>query len=111
MKKVLMVTLVALLALPLFAAKMTNLPLVDTQCGAKFKTEADADKHDKACMLKCAKNGYAVMKDGKLWKLDAKGNELAAAALKTTAKKDHFRVTVDGEVKGDTLAVTSLTIE
>ena len=111
MKKLLVVPLSLALAVPLFAATMKNLPLVDNHCGEKMKTEKDVDKHDKACMVMCEKNGYAVMKDGKLLKLDAKGNELAAAALKKTDKKDHLRVTVDGEVKGDTVNVTSLTLE
>jgi hypothetical protein len=111
MKKLLTVTLSLSLAAPLFAATMKSLPLVDTHCGEKVKSEADADKHDRSCMLMCEKNGYAVYKDGKLLKLDAKGNELAAAALKASKKKDHLRVTVDGEVKGDTLAVTSLALD
>lgn len=111
MRKLMLFALVLLVSVPLFGEKMTGLPLVDNHCGAKMKTEEDADGHDKACMLSCAKNGYAVMKDGKLWKLDEKGNKLAVAALKKTAKKDHLRVTVEGEAKGDTLAVTSLTID
>ena len=111
MKKLLTVALALLVAAPVFAAKLENVPLVDNHCGAGMKTADEADKHDRTCLVKCAKNGYALLKDGKLWKLDAKGNELAAAALAKSDKKDKVRVTVEGEVKGDMVAVESLTID
>jgi hypothetical protein len=41
-------------------------------------------------------------------KFDAAGNSKITEALKASAKKDHLRVDVSGEVKGDTLEVTSI---
>ena len=40
--------------------------------------------------------------------LDADGNAKMLAALKGTDKSDHLRVNVSGDVKGDTIKVTSV---
>jgi hypothetical protein len=43
--------------------------------------------------------------------LDAAGNTKAAAALKMTKKTDNLLVTVEGDVKGDTIKVSSLKLD
>jgi hypothetical protein len=49
-----------------------------------------------------------VTKDQQFLKFDAAGNEKIAEALKVSDKKDHLRVSVKGDVEGDTLRVTSI---
>lgn len=84
-------------------------PLVDVGCSAKAKAKPDA--HTRDCALACAKTGFGIVTpDGEFLKLDAKGNEQAIDALKSTTKSDHLRVTVNGTHKGDTIQVTSLTL-
>ena len=45
------------------------------------------------------------------WMLDAGGNAKAAAALKATKKLDNLMVTVEGDVQGDTIKVSSLKLQ
>jgi hypothetical protein len=90
------------------AATWDNAVLVDHNCAAKFASNPDA--HPTSCLLKCASSGYGIVADGKWVKLDKAGNEKALAALKATSKKDHIRVNVTGEMKGDEIAVSALTI-
>jgi hypothetical protein len=99
----------AVLVLPTLAlaADFKNVPMVDTMCQQKVK--ADTDKHPVSCALKCADSGYSIQaSDGKWLKLDDAGNKLAVSELKATKKKDHIRVNVSGDLKGDSLAVSSL---
>lgn len=86
----------------------SKVPLIDQMCLSKVK--ADPDKHPVSCLLKCAGSGYGIMAGDTWLKLDDAGNEKAVAALKRTGKKDHVRVNVTGERKGDTVQVTSLEI-
>jgi hypothetical protein len=51
-----------------------------------------------------------IGKDEQFLKFDAAGNAKITEALKASDKKDHLRVNVKGEVKGDTLRVTSITL-
>ncbi len=91
------------------AATWDNVSLVDAHCASKVK--ADPDKHPTSCLLKCASGGYGVQTaDGTWVKLNAHGNKLAMTALKKTHKKDHIRVNVTGEQKGDVINVSSLKI-
>lgn len=102
----------ALLAFPLGAAAETweNVPVIDTTCAARVK--ADPDKHTKQCALQCAKGGYGlVTPEGAYLTFDAAGNEKTAAALKATKKTDHLRATVTGERNGESIRVTSISIE
>ena len=104
--------LAALLALPMAAAAETwkNVPVIDTSCLSKVK--ADPDKHTTACALQCAKGGYGLLAtDGSYLKFDAAGNEKTVAALKSTKKTDHLRATVEGAREGDTVKVTSVTLD
>ena len=102
--------LVAFSALPALAAEKTwtNVSVVDTMCYSKVK--ADPDKHPTSCALKCAKSGYGIIADGEYLKLDEAGNKKVVAALKESKKTDHIRATVTGERDGDTVKVTSITL-
>ncbi len=99
--------LAILLALPCAAETFNNVALVDVACSNKVK--ADPDSHTRDCALKCEKTGYAIVtSDGTVLKLDEKGNQEAAAALKASKKPDHLRATVTGDRQGETLKVKSL---
>jgi hypothetical protein len=114
MKKVLLLASAALLALPLVARAETwkDVSLLDTMCAGKEKVKANPDAHPTACALQCEKSGYGIVDSaGKYLKFDKAGNEQVAAALKSTKKIDRLRVTVDGEVKGDTIAVKSVALD
>lgn len=99
----------AALALPFLCAAetWTSVPMVDVACSAKAKANPDA--HTRECALECAKSGFGIVTAaGEFLKFDAKGNEQAAAALKSTPNKDHLRVTVTGERAGGAIKVQSL---
>jgi hypothetical protein len=105
--------LLATLSLPSLALAATweNVGLVDNMCGQKEKVKGNLDAHPTSCLLKCAGSGYSIVtSDGTQVKLDKAGNEKAVAALKKTSKKDHIKVNVTGEKKGDEIAVSSLEI-
>lgn len=107
-----MLTVLVLVALPLAAGAetWTNVPVIDTMCLKDVK--ADPDKHTKECALQCADGGYGLLtEDGEFLAFDAAGNEKTVAALKATAKTDHLRATVEGARDGETIEVTSITIE
>lgn len=112
MRKLLAAVVVAL-SLPsaALAATWQNVSLIDQMCHAKDKVKANPDAHPTSCLLQCANSGYGIVTgDGKYVKLDKAGNDKAIAALKATSKKDHIRVNVDGEQKGDVIQVASLAI-
>ena len=91
------------------AAAWEKAPLVDHMCLNKVK--GDPDSHPTSCLMKCAGSGYGILTaDGQWLKLNEAGNEKALAALKATKKKDHIRVNVTGEQKGDTIEVTTLAL-
>ena len=103
--------LLGLCAIPAFAGVETykNVPVVDVNCSSKVA--ADPDTHTRACALKCSASGFGIVtKDKQFLKLDAEGNTKIADALKASDKKDHLRVDVTGDVQGDTLKVTSITL-
>jgi hypothetical protein len=111
MKKLMLVAMVvAGFSIPAsaLAATWDNAVLIDHNCAEKFGSNPDA--HPTSCLLKCASSGYGILIDGKWVKLDQAGNEKALAALKATGKKDHIRVNVKGERKGDVIAVSTLAI-
>ena len=56
----------------------------------------------------CEKSGYAVYAMDKLYKLDDKGNDLAAGVLKNTKTAKGIKVSVEGTLDGDTIKVTKL---
>jgi hypothetical protein len=98
------------LALAAEEATWTNAPVVDTMCLAKVKANPDA--HKRSCALQCARSGYGLIApDGTYLKFDAAGNEKAVAALEASKKEDHVRATVKGTREGDTIKVTSITLD
>lgn len=111
MKKFLLAAFVVA-AIPLAASAATwkNVSMVDVACSTKVK--ADPDKHPTSCAIKCSQSGYGIITaDGKYLKFDSAGNQKALAALKATKKADHVRVSVDGDLKGDTITVKSLSLD
>ena len=112
MKKALLVAAVLALA-PLAASAEVwkDASLLDTMCASKEKVAKDPDSHPVSCALQCAKSGYGIMADGKYLKFDQAGNDQIVSELKSTKKTDHLRVTVDGERKGDTIAVKSVKLD
>jgi len=111
MRKVSFLAMLGLLVLPevLAAETFKDVPVVDTNCSKKV---ADApDNHPRECALKCEASGYGIFtSDKKFLKFDAAGNKQIIAELKASTKKDHLRVDVSGDVEGDTLKVTSVTL-
>ena len=91
------------------AEEWKNVPVVDSHCVNKVKS--DPDQHPTSCAIKCAKGGYGlVTADGAYVKFDEAGNEKVLAALKATEKKDHLRADVVGERSGETIKLTSFTL-
>ena len=112
MKVAVAAVLISAFVLPAIAAAETwsNVPLIDKNCVEKVK--ADPDKHETSCLIACAKGGYGIVtSDGNWVKLDKKGNTEALKALKATTKTSAIRVTVNGELSGDTIKVQSITID
>lgn len=109
-------TLFALLfllsTLPLFAEEQTwkDVSVIDTMCLSKVKE--NPDKHERKCLLQCGDmGGYGILDaDGNYLKFDDAGNTKVQALLKDSDKKDHIRVTVAGEKSGDTIKVSSVSL-
>lgn len=82
--------------------------VIDNACSARATGEGGADKvkaHTVKCaqMPPCAKSGYAIYADGKLYKLDEAGNKLVAEILKSTKVEKGLTVNVEGTLEGETL--------
>jgi hypothetical protein len=85
--------------------------LADKMCSERLTASAEkAAAHTKECLVEdhCAKTGYGVIVDGKWYKFDKKGNELAAAILSSTQKERGIRVAVTGTMKKNKINVTNL---
>ena len=92
------------------AETWSNVSLIDTMCSVNAKAKPDA--HTKACALQCAKSGFGIIApDGSYLKFDDNGNAKVIAALKTTKKADHLRVSVTGDRQGDTIKVSTIRID
>jgi len=99
-----------LISAPLAAETWQNVPIVDTMCLSKVKDNPDA--HPTSCLMSCASSGYGILTSkGDYLKFNDEGNQKALAALKQTDKKDHVRVTVDGDRQGDTIKVKSVSVD
>ncbi len=112
MRARMLATVVGLMALPFTAAAETwkDVPVVDTLCLSKVK--ADPDKHTTQCALQCVKGGYGLITTGGAYlKFDAAGNQKTVAALKATKRADHVRAIVVGERDGETIKVSSVSID
>ena len=91
---------ITLLAGAAMAATTTLTGVVtDDMCGAKHMMPG---KSDAECVRGCVKAGahYAVLSNGKVYVLSGKTSEVSALAGK--------KVTVKGELKGNTLEVASV---
>jgi hypothetical protein len=85
--------------------------LMDKMCSAKAVKggQAAAIAHDRDCALMppCQQSGYGVFTaDNKYLTFDDAGNTKAIAALKKSKTKDDLKVTVTGDVKGDTISAS-----
>ena len=108
-KLVSLILVLGMWAIPAFAATETfkDVSVIDVNCSSK--AAADPDAHTRECALKCQASGYGILtKEHKFLKFDSAGNTKVTEALKSSDKKDHLRVDVTGEVKGDTLEVSSI---
>ncbi len=86
-----------------------NVPLLDVGCSKK--AAANPDAHTRDCAMTCAKSGFGIVtKDQHFLKFDPAGNAKILDELKASSKKDHLRVNVNGDLQGDTLKVTSVTL-
>ncbi|MCI0660244.1 MAG: hypothetical protein L0220_04150 [Acidobacteria bacterium] len=90
-------------------------PIVDQMCAGgmvKKGSHSGAAGHSgkAGCALKeaCAKSGFGVFADGKFYKFDTKGNELAKAALEKSSKDTGVNFKVTGKVDGENIAVSSI---
>ena len=110
--------ILAVLVAGLCAAEQKTLSgyLMDKACSADAlkKGEKAAKEHGRDCALMedCVKSGYGVFTaDGQYVTFDPAGNKRAMAALKTSKKETDLRVTVTGDVTGDSMKVTSLKLD
>ena len=89
--------------------------LMDIACSSHHATEAGyTESHDKKCLLmeSCVKSGYSlVTADKKVLKFDAKGNDLALALIKSSDHDKNWKVSVNGKVTGDSIAVSSIALQ
>jgi len=110
-----MALLLAGVAVAATGAKSVKLTgyLIDNACSARANTEGGAEKvknHTVKCamMPNCEKSGYALFADGKHYKLDDAGNKKAVEIYKNTKVERGLQVSVEGDVEGDALKVTSM---
>ena len=114
-RKISALTIAVLMAGALFAQTKTVTitgNLIDNACAESAKDlDARAKNHSTSCSMMdgCEKSGYAVYADKKLYKLDDKGNDIAADLLKNTKTQKGLKVTVEGTLDGDTIHVNKLT--
>lgn len=89
--------------------------LVDTVCATGHAHEAGyATNHENSCNLMpgCIKSGYSLItEDRKALKFDAKGAEQALALVKKTSKEKDVKAKVVGTLKGDTITVSSISLD
>ena len=116
-KKTFAIGIVLLLAVVAFAGEGKDVKLtgyiIDNACSARASSENGAEKvknHTVKCALmpSCAKSGYAVYADGKLYKLDEEGNKKAGDILKNTKSEKSVQVSVEGNLDGETLKVKTI---
>lgn len=89
--------------------------LVDTVCATGHAHEDGyATKHENSCNLMpgCIKSGFSLITaEKKVLKFDAKGAEQALALVKKTSKAKDVKATVVGTLNGDTITVSSVSID
>jgi hypothetical protein len=88
--------------------------VIDNACAGAHKSAANFAEtvraHPVSCALMpdCAKSGYAVLSDGKLYKLDEAGNKEVARLLAATKSEKGLAVIVEGTLEGETLSAKSV---
>jgi hypothetical protein len=92
------------------AAKINGF-LIDVMCASAHGTDIEAKAHETSCALMpaCEKSGFAVVSKDMVYKLDERGNQLAAGLLRETKTKKGLGVSAEGTLKGDVLSVDTLT--
>src|SRR5262245_40656624 len=91
--------------------------IVDKNCatgkvpkqGGDVQTAAANESKGCILMASCVNSGLGVYSGGKYYLFDAKGNELAKAALEKSKKDKGAKFKVTGKVTGDKMAVESIT--
>jgi type 1 fimbria pilin len=87
--------------------------VIDNACSARATGEGALEKvkaHSTKCaqMPNCAKSGYAIFADGKLYKFDEDGNKKVADLLKNTKSEKGLGVSVEGTADGDVIHVAKI---
>lgn len=117
MKRVLGLGVIMMMSVVALAADKKEVKLsgyvIDNACSARATGDTALDKvkaHSTKCaqMPNCAKSGYAIFADGKLYKFDEDGNAKVAELLKNTKAEKGFSVSVEGTVENDILHVTKI---
>jgi hypothetical protein len=92
-----------------------NAKLLDASCASSATSggqKASAEKLEKSCAPTASTTTFAVMEKGKTYALDAKGNEMAASAMKNGSikpdKDGDVHVSINGTMEGSSLKVDSL---
>lgn len=104
------VALVAWMAVPAAAASKTwtGVYLMPTMCSNEGEKP---DDHEKGCALSCSKSGgLGIVADGKFLKFDDGGTQMAVKALEATKQTKGIKVTVTGDLSGETIKVASLKV-
>jgi hypothetical protein len=109
-----MICLYALVTSLGFAAEIKGY-LLDKSCADEDgKKPGFAAKHQKSClqMKPCAQSGYGVMtEDTKYLAFDKNGNAQAAKLIAGLKNNDDIKITVTGDVQGQTIKVTKLALQ
>jgi hypothetical protein len=117
-RKLLVIILSLAFAAMLYAQSSTEIKvsgyLIDNACAGSAKGDlaTRAKGHTVSCALmdSCEKSGYSVVTDdNKRYKLNEKGEGMAAELLKNTKSTKGVRVALEGNSNGDVVDVTKLT--
>ena len=118
MRRTLVLGLVLVLSAVALAADKKDVKLngyvIDNACSARASGDGALEKvkaHSTKCaqMPNCAKSGYAIFADGKLYKFDEDGNKKVAELLKNTKAEKGLGVSVEGTADGDIIHVAKIT--
>ncbi len=86
------------------AAETWTGTVVDVMCKGR-----DLASHTRECALQCAKGGFGlVLGDGTFVKFNESGNARTLAQLKKLDREKDLKAKVNGERKGDVIAVQSI---
>ena len=117
MRKTFVLGLVLAMSVVALAADKKDVKLsgyvIDNACSARANGDGALEKvkaHSTKCaqMPNCAKSGYAIYADGKLYKFDEDGNKKVAELLKNTKSEKGLGVSLEGTADGDTVHVTKI---